>query len=1011
MTSLTEQITGNSGKWREYGYFTDDGKEFVAVKPETRAPWMNFLGNTRFGSLVSHTGGGFCYYLDPLRNRITRWHSGGDHSATPGRLLFLKDNATGEYWSHNGISPGITYQKWEARHGLGYTTIRARVDDITSQITCFVPLDANAEIWMVHLKNEGTRDRDLSVYSIVEPVMGNAVDDTLASGYYSLFNEVTFQDNAIYGIKNQWTKREQFFLGRNPGNLVWNMLFYFVSTLNADSYDCDRGSFLGHARTLLNPAGLNQEQLSNSSALGTESIAALHHRISLKAGEELRFQVVVGVSDRNEHVKPLIQKFLTTETAVHELERVRSYWDTICTNVWLETPDRDINRSFNIWLKYQAMNQVYSSDGLIYDKTSRTDTSVKKVLQNLLTTVTTAPETAREKLLEITQYQFFEGDCAHSFVPLQGRGTRTGNSDHQLWLPFLVSHYCRETGDYGILDEKVSYHDRGEATVLEHCIRAIYFVRERQGSHGLPLILNGDFDEMLDQAGREGKGESVPLAMLLVHVMKRFLVILTEKKNEALKTKLMADIEKLTDSINRSCWDGSWYIRAFGDDQTHVGSNVSECGTMFLLPQVWAVISGVAPRDRGRLLLNAITVHLDCPSGTRYLCPPFTVPDQSLGLITRLSPGKRENAGVVKSAALWRLMAECLYGNGDFVYEELMKLLDSAQFREKPDAFRSEPFLESEYIDGPESRNEGRTSLSWGSTTASWMFRLIHDWICGIRLEQRGMKVDPCLPHKWDSIVIKKHFKGSLYNITIDNREHVSKGVKKIFVENSEMSTAYIPVFTDGKVHNITVVMGSREEKKAESLKPVSCDGKDEERETGGLKPEVVSAPHPEKSDEQQVESVKTAEQVMPPVSQTVVVSEQCAASEGAKAPSVKDDPEGGESKTAAERPVAEEVPEQAVEVPEQAVEEPEQAVEVPEQAVGNTVNEDSYELPPMPDMEVSGDISSTSGETVMPPLPEDGDKSGQQEEQSESESGDAFPGTEKDGNDQDSIMPVDKKP
>lgn len=1132
MTSLTEQNRDNIEKWREHGFFTDDGKEFVVVKPETRVPWMNFLGNTRFGSLISHTGGGFCYYLDPLRNRITRWHAGDDYSNTLGRSLFLKDNETGEYWSQSGISAGTAYQKWEARHGLGYTTIRSRVDDITSQITCFVPLDANAEIWMVHIKNEGTRDRDLSIYSLVEPVMGNAVDDTLASEYYSLFNEVFFQNNVIWGVKNQWTKREQFSLGKNPGNLVWNMLFYFVSSLKADSYDCDRAAFHGHARSVFNPAGIEAEQLSNSSALGTESIAALHHRISLKAGEELRFQVIVGVSQKDEDVKPLIQKLLTTETAVHELERIRAYWDTLCTNVWLETPDEDINRSFNIWLKYQAMNQIYSGDSMMYHETSRTDTSVKRVLQNLLTGVTIAPETARKKLLEITQYQFFEGDCAHSIVPLLGRGTRTGNSDHQLWLPFLISHYCRETGDYDILDEKVSYHDRGEATVLDHCIRALYFVRERQGSHGLPLILNGDFDEMLDQVGREGKGESVPLAMLLVHIMKRFLVILAEKKNETLKTKLMTDIERLTNSINGSCWDGSWYIRAFGDDQTQVGSNESEYGTMFLLPQVWAVISGVAPRDRGQLLLNAITVHLDCASGTRYLCPPFSIPDQSLGIITRLSPGKRENAGTVKSAALWRLMAECLYGNGDFVYETLMKLLSSARFREKPDTFRSEPFLESEYIDGPESQDEGRTSLSWGNTTASWMFRLIHDWICGIRLEQRGMKVDPCIPQKWDTLVIKKQFKGSLYNITIDNREHVSKGVKKILIEDREMTGAYIPVFGDGKVHNVTVVMGRREERAAEPVKVVpqvvSQVEKDEDRATGGLELQAESLSAPEKSTEHQVATVeqamKTAEQVMPPVSQTVAAPEQSAVSEEVQVPSEKAEPGDEESKAAVEKPIpedlkpetpverpvlaieksvsaekkviesdrprieierpaltiersapdiekpslqaeampdkpegltgqAKEKTEQAADVTEQAVETAEQAADLTEQAVETTlataetalptaeaveqaadvtepavetaeqtavstfmpVNEGSSELPPMPDSEeVPGEPPSGSGEPVMPPLTEDEEKNTHMEEQSENESdrtGGASTGIEKDGNDQENGMPVDKKP
>ncbi len=1043
MTSLTEQTRDNIEKWQQHGFFSDDGKEFVIVKPSTPLPWMNFLGNTRFGSLISHTGGGFSYYLDPLRNRITRWHADGDYFSAPGRILFLKDNKTGEYWSQNGISAGKAYQKWEARHGLGYSTIRSRVHDIASQITYFVPLDIHAEVWMVHIKNEGTEEKDLSIYSLVEPVMGNAVDDMLACEYYSLFNEVFYQNNVIWGIKNQWTKREQISLGKSPGNLVWNLLFYFVSSLKVDSYDCDRAVFYGQGRPIFNPIGIEQECLGNSSAHGTESIAALHHRISLKAGEELRFQVIVGVSQKDEDVKPVIQKLLTIEAAAHELERVRSYWDNLCTNVWLETPDEDINRSFNIWLKYQAMNQIFAGDSIVYNETSRSDDSLKGVLQNLLTCVTIAPEISRKKLLEITQYQFFEGDCAHSVVPLMGRGTRSGNSDHQLWLPFLMSHYCRETGDFDILDEKVAYHDRGEATVLEHCIRALFFVGERHGSHGLPLILNGDFDEMLDQAGREGKGESVPLAMLLVHIMKRFLVILTDKKNETLKTRLMNEIERITDSINRSCWDGSWYIRAFSDDQTSVGSKESEYGMMFLLPQVWAVISGVAPRDRGKLLLEAITVHLDCASGTRYLYPPFNIPDQSLGIITRLSSGKRENAGTVKSSALWRLMAECLYGDGDFVYETLMKLLSFPRFKENPEAFASEPFLESEYIDGPESAKEGRASLTWGSTAASWLFRLIHDWICGIRLEQRGMKVDPCIPQGWDTLVIKKQYKGALYHITIENREHVSKGVKKILIEDREMTGAYIPVFGDGKVHHVTVVMGRKEEQSVSSeshpavtpekltlteempkplekaLPEVEESTVKVEKPMGEEKKPEIPADRPALTIEQ---SVSAAEKEVKPEKPMVEIKRPALTIERSvptvEKSALQAEAEMEKTEAATEKDEATAVQaEPAPEKDEGLTEQGDLRKSADAVSSSSPVIECSSELPPIPDTEeVPGELSSGSGEAVMPPLPETGEESAQIEGQAGDETEKAegpspVIGKEDDNDDQHDSVPVDKKP
>jgi len=454
------------------------------------------------------------------------------------------------------------------------------------------------------------------------------------------------------------------------------------------------------------------------------------------------------------------------------------------------------------------MSSLTWGDNCAIQESGRAEYSTRDLSQNLFTLLSLAPELCRKRILDLAAYQYFDGDFSHGIIPLIERGSRSGHSDHQLWLPYLVSQYCRETDDTGILSEMVPYHDRGEARLLEHCVRAVEFVLGRKSARGLPLILNGDWNEALDHLGREGKGESIWLAMFLVYVMKRFIVLFNDSSTQQIKEKFMREIENLTTVINTCAWDGEWYHRAFSDDGRPVGSERNEKGQIFLLPQAWSVISGTAPRERGKKALESVLKHLDSPEGTLSMYPPYVQPDQSIGIITRYAPGKRENGGILKTAAIWRIMAECLYGNGNKAYKLLKKHMNAVCSAADQYRFKAEPYFESEYIDGIESSECGMGSLTYRGCSASWIFRLIHDWICGIRLEQRGMKIDPSLPGDWDRLVIKKAYRGAFYEITVENPHHLQKGVGTMYVDDSEFTGSFIPIFGDGMIHRVRVIIG-----------------------------------------------------------------------------------------------------------------------------------------------------------------------------------------------------------
>lgn len=919
-------MTYQETKSNVFGEFSEDGKEFIIREPLTPSPWMNIIGNSRYGSYISQNGGGYSFFLDPLRNRITRWHVDSIPHDAPGKYLFIKDEETGTSWTVNGLPGSKPYDHWEARHGQGYTKISATLGEIESDITYFVPLEHDVEIWKVKIRNKGDRKRQLSLYSFVELALGNACDDILVRDFFNLFNEVIYSNGIIWATKNQWTKRDGLFPGKNPGNLVWSSIAFFTSTLPAESFECLRENFIGAYRSLFAPEGLEREKLSNTTALGEDAVAVLHHRITLEPGEEVKFHNLLGVHPRNEDAKPLIQELLDPEKIETELDHVHQYWDALLSTITVKTPDPVLDRLFNRWLKYQCMAQLRFAESISFHESTVSELSVRNLCQQLLTCIVVSPDLCRQLLLEIAHYQYFDGDFSHGILPLVEKGTKTGHSDHKLWLPYLVSHYCRETGDFELLNKRIPYHDRGEATLYDHCLRAIYFVLERKSARGLPLIYKGDWNESLDQAGREGKGDSVWLGMFLVHIMKRFLFIAGERQDATTKARLTMEIERIANVINQQCWDGSWYHRALQDDDVVIGGSNCEAGKIFLLPQAWAIISGIAPREKGLSALNAISEHLDTEMGTRCMFPSYEKPDQGIGLTTRFAPGKRENGGIIKVAHIWRLIAECIYGNGDLAYETWKKGLNYQCSLDDPENFRAEPYAESACIDGPDSQSFGKGSGSWSSCSASWTFRLIHDWILGIRLERRGMKIDPCIPSEWEELSVTKIIRGVTYRVEIRNPQKISKGVKSIHIDDVESQSSLIPYFEDGKTHEIKILMGkevppevaaAKEAPEQRSAEPDTAEKKkkpgtvkvpDTETKDGGEKPteaeEAEAVPEPEKPETPEA----PAEPEKPETPEAPAEPEKPGTPEAPAEPEKQETPEDAEKTEAAEPALASEM-------------------------------------------------------------------------------------------------------
>jgi len=414
---------------------------------------------------------------------------------------------------------------------------------------------------------------------------------------------------------------------------------------------------------------------------------------------------------------------------------------------------------------------------------------------------------AREVIKVILSFQYRDGRVSHKWNSITRNGEITGHSDDLLWLPYAVLEFIKETGDYTFLKEEIKYLDRGKGTVLEHSLNAIDYSLTQLSPRGIPLIKRGDWNDCLDFVGVSGKGESIWVGEFLYFILKGFVKILHEYGNMAKARKYSQAAEKLREGINIHGWDGEWYIRAFTDSGKPVGSSRCIEGKLYLIPQAWAVISGIAPKSRAALCMESVEHLLDTEYGPVLFTPAYTKIDPGIGMITRFAPGRKENGAIWLRPVAWAIVAECILGRGDVAYQFYNKSSISV-LGENTDKYQVEPYVYCEYIDGPDSPNFGSGEFSWLPAAASCRFVAAINWILGVRADFDGLIVNPCIPKEWNEFKLKRNFRDSLYDITVKNPQHVSKGVKKMSVDGNLLEFRTLPVFEDRKTHLVEVLLG-----------------------------------------------------------------------------------------------------------------------------------------------------------------------------------------------------------
>ena len=788
------------------GGFSADGREYVinlAQGHPTPAPWANVMANPQFGTVISESGSAYTWSENAHEFRLTPWHN-DPISDAGGETIYLRDEETGHVWSPTPLpAPGA--MPYEIRHGFGVSIFETAVGGIRSELKVYVAIDAAVKFSILKLTNISGRPRKISATGYVEWVLG----DLRAKSAMHVTTEVASGSGAL--------------LGRNPYSPEFSgrVAFFDVDETN-HTLTGDRNEFIGRNGTPQNPAALKRARLSGKVGAGLDPCGAIQVSFELADSETRDIVFRLGVGHSADDAERLVQRFRGPLAARQALEAVEEFWAQSLGAVQVETPDPALDVMVNGWLVYQtlacriwARSGYYQSGGAF---------GFRDQLQDMMALIHAEPALVREHLLRCAGRQFAEGDAQHWWHPPSGRGVRTRCSDDYLWLPLVTCRYVQTTGDTGVLDESTSFLDGRpvspqddsyydlpvfsieSGSLYEHCVRAIRHGL-RFGSHGLPLMGSGDWNDGMNRVGIEGRGESIWLGFFLHEVLKRFSEVATTRGDSEFAEFCLGEAARLHQNIEDQGWDGAWYRRAYFDDGTPLGSSSSAECRIDSISQSWSVLSGVASASRGQMAMQAVDEHLvHRQIGlVQLLDPPFDRSPLDPGYIRGYVPGVRENGGQYTHAAIWAAMAFAALGDKDRAWElaSMINPINHTRSENAVATYKAEPYVMAAdvYALAPHT---GRGGWSWYSGSAGWMYRLLVESLIGLRLEGGRLHLSPCLPANWPGFKIRYRYRTTVYRIAV---AQTKAGPGSFVVDGIEQADCVIQLVDDQAEHQVMIAI------------------------------------------------------------------------------------------------------------------------------------------------------------------------------------------------------------
>ncbi len=809
----------------KYGHFDDAAREYVITQYRTPWPWINYLGNSDFFSIISNTAGGYSFYRDARLRRITRYRYNNVPADDGGKYFYINDNGT--VWSPGWKPVKTEVEDYSCRHGMGYTRIGSEKNGLRADMLFFVPLGDTCEVQLIALRNNGKLPKQFRLFSFTEWCLWNAHDDQTNFQRNFSTGEVEVEEGVIYH-KTEYRERRNHYA------------FHSVNSPVA-GFDTDRESFLGLYNGFDRPETVFAGRPRNSIAHGWSPVASHCLDITLEPGETKEFVFVLGYIENPDsekfiapkvinkvRAKAMIGRYDTAEKVDAAFRELNEYWERQLSVISLSHPDPRLERMVNTWNPYQCMATYnFSRSASYFESGIGRGMGFRDSNQDLAGYVQMIAPQARARIIDIASTQLPDGSAYHQYQPLTKRGNAEigGNfNDDPLWLIFGVATYLKETGDWSILDEQVPFNNNPDdaASLFEHLRRSFMHVVNNLGPHGLPLIGRADWNDCLNlncfssnpdesfqttENQKGGVAESVFIAAMFILYGSDFVTIALRRGEKKMADEASAQIEAMVRAVNEHGWDGEWFLRAYDYYGRKVGSSENEEGRIFIESQGMCIMAGLG-LDDGRALttLSSVNKHLACEYGIVLNNPAFTKYLLQLGEISSYPEGYKENAGVFCHNNPWIIIAETITGNGHRAFDYYTRITPS-YLEEISDLHKTEPYVYSQMIAGKDAFRPGEAKNSWLTGTAAWCYYAVTQYILGIRPGYDGLNVDPCIPPEWSGFTVRRQFRGAIYNIEVVNPEHKSRGVWEVSVDGKKVDSCILPVFPEGTEHNIKIIM------------------------------------------------------------------------------------------------------------------------------------------------------------------------------------------------------------
>ena len=811
---------------KRYGHFDDEHREYVITDPKTPWPWINYLGNEDFFSLISNTAGGYSFYKDAKFRRLTRYRYNSVPMDNGGRYFYLKDGDT--IWNPGWKPCKTPLDFYECRHGMNYTRITGRKNAVEASVLFFVPLHTWGEVQKLTLQNLGTETKTLKLFSFQEWCLWNAATDMENFQRNFSTGEVEVEGSVIYH-KTEYRERRNHYA------------FYSVNA-SIDGYDTDRETFVGLYNEFAEPEAVVEGRARNSFAHGWSPIASHYIEVTLAPGESRDFVFLLGYVENapeekfagkqtinKEKALRMIADFDTTAKVDRAFDELKAYWDSLLSVFTLKSGNAKLDRMVNIWNQYQCMiTFCMSRSASFFESGIGRGMGFRDSNQDLVGFVHQIPERARTRIIDIASTQFPDGGCYHQYQPLSKRGNNDiggGFNDDPCWLIFGTVAYIKETGDFSILDEMVPFDNQAgsEVTLFEHLKVSMNHVLNNLGPHGLPLIGRADWNDCLnlncfswdpnesfqttENKSEGSKAESLMIAGLFVVTGKDYVELCRHLGKHEEAERMAQAVSDMEEAVKKHGWDGNWFLRAYDFFGNKIGSHENKEGKIFIESQGWCTMAGIGLED-GFVdkALDSVKERMECEHGIVLNNPAYTTYHVEMGELSSYPEGYKENAGIFCHNNPWVIIGETVAGRGDDAWSHYTKILPSYVEEKHQTLHKVEPYVNCQMVAGKDAARPGEGKNSWLTGTAAWMWYTVSEFILGIKPSYDGLTIDPCLPTSAKEYEVCRKFRGAEYIIKVKNPKRVNKGVRSLLLDGQRMEGNTVP-FSEGR-HTVEVVMG-----------------------------------------------------------------------------------------------------------------------------------------------------------------------------------------------------------